>query len=87
MENLTPILTAFAVLTPVTTGIVSLYKTMAPKYTQYAPLASVVAGILLAWIASTIVPGIAIGAIILGGLVLGMSAAGLYSGTKAIVNQ
>jgi len=86
MENLAPILTTFLVLTPVVTGIVSLYKSVAPEYTKYSPLAAVGAGLALAWIASTIIPGLTLGVIILGGLVLGLSASGLYSGTKAVTS-
>lgn len=86
MENLTAVLGTFIVLTPVCVGLVAVVKKMnIINETRYAPLVSVVIGLGLAALASTLVPALTWGAVVLGGLALGLSASGLYSGAKTIV--
>jgi hypothetical protein len=78
------VLGTFLVLTPVVVGLVAVFKPFINE--RLVPLASVLAGIILAWIGSTIIGGLGWAPIVLGGLVLGLSACGLYSGTKATVS-
>lgn len=65
---------------PVVIGLVSTLK-IAFMADRYAPLASLVLGIAGAFV----FPATTIPLTILAGLVIGLSASGLYSGTKATV--
>lgn len=65
---------------PVVIGLVSALK-ISFMADRYAPLASIVLGILGAFV----FPAATVPLTILAGLVIGLSASGLYSGTKATV--
>ena len=76
MEILTP---EFLAIVPVTTGLVEVVKvTGLPD--RFAPLASLLIGVGLAFFVADTVP-----AVILGGIAAGLMASGLYSGTRAMV--
>lgn len=77
------VLGTFLVLTPVVVGLVAVVKPFLND--RLVPLASIALGIALAWVGSTIIGGLGWAPIVLGGLVLGLSACGLYSGAKTTV--
>ena len=70
----------FLALIPVTWGVVQAVKKVGLK-SRWAPLTSLAVGVVLAFILG----GDSLSQVILGGLVVGLSAAGLYSGVKATV--
>ena len=87
MEQLTPVLGTFLALTPVVVGLVGVVKRAEIiNETRYAPLVSVVIGLIVAFIAWTIVPALTLGAVLLGGIALGLAASGLYSGGKTLAS-
>lgn len=67
---------------PLIIGLVELFKRMGFP-SKYSPIIGMIAGLLIGifYVAPTIKEGILIG------LVLGLSASGLYSGTKNIVES
>lgn len=70
---------AFLVLVPVVVGFVEVVKRTFKLPTRFAPAVSLVSGILAVYLASDFV---LTGAIALQGVVLGLTASGLYAGTK-----
>lgn len=78
MEALTFITPFTLALIPVVTGLVEVVKG-AGLPSRFAALAAIVLGIGLSFLVADGLP-----AIIIGGIVVGLSASGLYSGTKAI---
>lgn len=75
-EFLTP---AMLALVPVVMALVQLLKMYVGS--KWAPLMSLVVGIIVAFF----VPALTTGMTILGGIVLGLISAGVYSGVKATV--
>lgn len=72
------------VLVPVVIGVVEVIKQAGNVSSRYAPLLSLVLGCLGVYLAS----GFALtGALVLEGIVVGLSAAGLYSGAKKTFGQ
>lgn len=71
-------------LVPVALGIVAAIRMFISNDTlssRYAPLISIAVGLALAWL----VPDTAVaGSVILGGVMIGLAASGLYSGAKAL---
>lgn len=72
---------ATAALIPVTVGIVAAIRMATAVSDRYAPIISIAVGIG----ASFIFPASSIGLTVLAGIVIGLSASGLYSGTRATV--
>lgn len=70
---------SFLALIPVVIGIVEVVKRVGLK-AKYAPILSLVVGIGLAALI-----GGGWSEVILGGVIVGLSASGLYSGTKAAI--
>jgi len=81
--NLTAVLGAFLVLTPIVVGLTSVVKPLVNE--KLVPLSALIIGVVIAYLGSLLVGGIGWSGIVLGGLVLGLSASGLYSGAKATV--
>jgi hypothetical protein len=73
---------AHLALVPVVIGVSGLFK-LIPKFnTAYTPFVALVVGIgLAATLGGGLVP------VIIGGIVMGLMASGLYSGTAAIKNN
>lgn len=80
MELLTFITPLHLALIPITVGLVEVVK-RGGLPVRYAPVVAVVFGV-----AGSFSIGGAITEVILGGIVVGLSAAGLYSGTSAVKN-
>lgn len=81
--SLTDYLTKSLVVVPIILGIVQAIKmTAIPE--RYSAIISIVIGILIAFITAN---GTYWGYSIMGGLIYGLSASGLYSGTKAVMDQ
>ena len=76
MELLSPELLA---IVPLTVGLVAALRGFGIP-SQYAPVASILTGVALAFLVVTTVPEV-----ILGGLAIGLMASGLYSGGKTIL--
>lgn len=76
MENIEPM---FLILIPIVVGVVSAIK-KAGVTSRYAPLLSIVLGIIGVYLISDFA---LTGATALQGVLAGLSASGLYSGTKA----
>ncbi len=74
------ILTQFAILVPVTIGVVQVIK-MAGLPDRFAPITALVIGVA----GSYILIGGDVKTILLQGLVVGLSACGLYAGAKATI--
>lgn len=74
-------LTQFAILVPVVIGIIEVVK-LAGLPSRFAPLLSLVLGVL----GATYLVGGDLAVTVLQGLIVGLSASGLYSGTKATLN-
>ncbi len=71
------ITSTFLVLIPVILGIVQSFKMVGLK-SKWAPLVSIVLGVLGAFVLGGFT-----GAAVLGGIVAGLSSSGLYSGARA----
>ncbi len=71
----------FAVLSGITLGITELIKKIGID-TKWAPLISIITGVGLAWLAGYKMPNF-----IFAGLVMGLTASGLYSGTKKTIGK
>jgi len=69
----------FLVLVPVVVGFVEVLKRALKLSTRFAPLVSLLSGVVAVYLASDFVIS---GAIILQGVVLGLTACGLYAGGK-----
>lgn len=67
-------------LVAVTVGLVEVIKRTNIVADRFIPLVSIVVGIALAFV----YPGISIAVTVLSGIVIGLSASGLYSGTKTV---
>lgn len=80
MESLFEFSPLIVAIVPVALGIVQIVKSVGLD-SKYAPIVSVVAGIGL--VALT---GVAWQAVIAQGLIAGLAASGLWSGTKAVVS-
>jgi len=78
MEALTFITPLTLALIPVVTGLVEIVKGVGVP-SQFAPIAAIIMGIGLSALVVTGLP-----AIIIGGIVVGLSSSGLYSGVKAL---
>lgn len=83
INNLEVVLGTFLALTPVVVGLVAVVKPFVTD--RFAALASIAIGIVIAYLGALIVGIASWPVVVLGGLVLGLSAAGLYSGTRATV--
>lgn len=81
MEALTFITAVHLAMIPVTVGVVGAIKSIKWFNTSYSPLAALVVGIGLAALL-----GGPIQVIVIAGLVIGLSACGLYSGVSSIKN-
>lgn len=68
----------------IVTGIVEAIKRAFAVNSRYAPLISLVLGLGIAFLFSA---GLALGEVIVSGLVIGLSASGLYSGGKAVLKK
>lgn len=68
------------IIVPVIVAIVQAVK-MSKLPENYAPIVAVITGVLIAFLTDS---GITWGQNVLAGLIYGLSASGLYSGTKAI---
>lgn len=80
MESFTSLVVASAVLIPIATGIVQIVKGFEVN-SFYAPVVSLFVGIALEFLAvGTVVDSPSIRITILLGLIVGLSASGLYSG-------
>lgn len=66
-------------LIPLTVGLVEVVKSLGIP-DRFAPLASIFLGIGLSFFVMPSLP-----TVILGGIVIGLTASGLYSGTRALV--
>lgn len=75
-------LVGLSVLIAVTVGLVEALKQV-PFLARYSPILSLVCGIGVAFI----FPEETVGQTIFGGIIIGLSAAGLYSGTKKVVKE
>lgn len=76
-----------AVLIGIVVGLTQAVK-MIGMPSKFAALVAIAIGIVIAYLAASIAPEIvAFGEIILTGLIYGLTAAGLYSGTKALVTK
>lgn len=71
---------AIAVLVPIVIGLVQVVKNFIDS--KYAMLASLVLGVAVSFLA----PGISVSATILSGIVIGLTASGVYSGVKSIAS-
>ena len=68
-------------LIPVVVGVVAAIRAATPIADRYAPLVSLVVGVAGAFI----FPAVSVGLTVLAGVVVGLSASGLYSGGKTLV--
>lgn len=68
-------------LIPVIIGVVQVIKTATGIDSRYTPLISLIFGVCGAFL----VPVDTVAMTIIGGLIIGLSASGLYSGTKAAI--
>lgn len=80
MQTLFEFSPAIVAIVPVVVGLVSIAKGVGIP-SKYAPVASLAIGIAL--VALT---GVAWQAFVVQGIIAGLAASGLYSGTKAVVN-
>ena len=69
----------FLVLIPVVIGIVAAIR-KAGMTSRYAPISAIVLGIIGVWLSNSFILS---GVLMLQGIVVGLSAAGLFSGVKA----
>ncbi len=69
-------------LTPIVIGLVEVVKRWADN-SKIAPVISIVFGIALYWL---VLPRVAVGEFVIGGIIIGLMASGLYSGGKTLVS-
>jgi hypothetical protein len=69
------------IVVPIILGVTEVFKTFLP--TKYAPLISLGLGIGVAFMIS---PAVLVGHNIVAGVIYGLSASGLYSGARTIIN-
>lgn len=84
--DFTALFAVSAFLVPITVGVVSVFKEIGLP-TRFAGLFSLLAGIGLEFLAINFVNSPSSTATALLGICVGLSAAGLYSGSKALVNN
>lgn len=82
MTEITFITPAYLAMIPVVIGLTGAIKLIKGFNTSYSPIVAIVAGIGLAALL-----GGGAAAIVIGGIVIGLSASGLYSSTSAIKNE
>lgn len=69
-------------LTPVVIGLVEIIKRWADN-SRIAPVVSIALGIGLYWL---VLPSVGASEFVIGGIIIGLMASGLYSGGKAVVS-
>lgn len=69
-------------LTPIVIGLVEVVKRWADN-SKIAPVLSIIFGIALYWL---VVPHVAVGEFVIGGIIIGLMASGLYSGGKSLIS-
>ena len=74
----------FLILVPVVLGVVQAIKIAFKVDSKWAPLISVISGVVGAY---SLFPVASVGVSILQGLVVGLTACGLWSGTKTTVGN
>jgi len=67
---------SFAVLTAIVIGLVEVIKKLGVN-SKFSPIVAIIVSIFLCWITGVKMPEM-----LIGGLVMGLSAVGLFSGTK-----
>lgn len=75
----------FSALIAITVGIVQVFK-KAGLRSKYAPLISLGVGLIASWLGWLVDP-YPVGEMILTGLVIGLSASGLYSSSKTLTEK
>ena len=82
MFDLTTAFTSYLALIPIVVGLVQVCK-VSGLPSRWAPLCSLVFGVGLAFLVQAMVVPVTLGMTILAGLIVGLSASGLYSQAKA----
>lgn len=72
-----------AFLTPVVIGLVEVVKRWA-DYSKVAPVLSIAFGVGLYWL---VLPNVAVSEFIIGGIIIGLTASGIYSGGKTLLTS
>lgn len=83
MENVLTFATALQMaLVPLVIALAGLVKLIKGFNTSYTPIVAIVLGIAL----SLVLPGMTVLTVVLGGIIVGLTACGLYSATSSIKN-
>lgn len=70
-------------LTPIVIGLVEVVKRWADN-SKLAPVLSIVFGVALYWL---VVPHVPVSEFVIGGIIIGLMASGLYSGGKSLIAE
>lgn len=77
---------SFVILTAITVGLVEIVKKLMGE-NRYVPLVALAVGVALAFLGQTYTEAVSWQDSVLYGLVMGLSAMGLYSGGKSLMGQ